>query len=78
VADAQTATALAQLTEAAKWQSVATLASAIVTASGRAHSIEQVLEIAHDIHFAMFPAPNLGAYKEWAKTKDARLKKVHA
>jgi hypothetical protein len=71
------ALALAQFTEATKWQTAATLASAIVTASGRPYSIEQALEIVHDIHSAMNPGRNFGPYKEWEKTKDARLKKVH-
>ncbi len=68
---------LATLAEVAKAQTAATLAAAIITASGEPHSIEQALEIAHDIQFAMYPAPNSGVYKEWLKTKDARLKKIH-
>jgi hypothetical protein len=68
---------LGQLTEATKWQSATTLASAIIIASGRPHSIQQALDIARDIHFAMFPAHNLGAYKDWEKTKHERLSKVH-
>jgi hypothetical protein len=67
----------AQLREARKWQSVATLASAIITKSGRPYSIEQALEIVQDIHLALYPGRNFGAYKEWEKTKDARLKKIH-
>jgi len=68
---------LAQLTEATKQQAVATLASAIIAASGRPHSIQQALDIARDIQFAMYPAPQYGHYQEWEKTKDAKLKKVH-
>jgi hypothetical protein len=67
----------AQLTEATKLQAGVTLAAAIITASGRPCSIEEALAIANDVFFAMYPAPNLGIYQEWVKTKDARLKKVH-
>jgi len=66
-----------QLTEATKQQAIATMTAAIIAASGRPHSIQQALDIARDIHFAMFPVPNSGAYQDWAKTKDARLNKVH-
>jgi hypothetical protein len=68
---------LVQLREAREWQRVATLASAIITKSGRPYSIEQALEIVQDLHSALYPGRNFGPYKEWEKTKDARLKKVH-
>ncbi|MBV9977850.1 MAG: hypothetical protein JO105_20875 [Hyphomicrobiales bacterium] len=68
---------LSALAEATKQQMVATLTAAIIIASGKPRSIAEVLEIAHDIQFATHPAPNVGAYQEWAKTKDARLRKVH-
>jgi hypothetical protein len=71
------AIAAAQLTEAAKQQAVATLASAIIIASGRPHSIREAIEIARDVRFALYPTPQLEAYKEWEKTKDARLARVH-
>jgi hypothetical protein len=67
----------ARLATASRQQVAATLASGIIAASDRAHSIEQALEIMHDIYHAMYPEPSSTAYKEWAKTKDARLKKVH-
>ena len=69
--------ALGQFTDATKWQTACTLASAIITASGRPHSIQQALDITRDIHFAMFPVHNLGAYRDWEKTKHERLNKVH-
>jgi hypothetical protein len=53
------------------------LAAAIITASGRPHSIQQALEIARDIQFAMYPAPGYGHYHEWEKTKTQRLHRVH-
>ena len=71
------AAAVWQLTEATKWQSASTLASSIIIASGCPHSIQQALDIARDIHFAMFPLYNDAAYKEWEKSKLARLNKVH-
>lgn len=69
---------LAQLVEATKYQAAATLAAGIIAASGRPHSIEEAMAVAHNIHFAIHPAPGFGHYQEWAKTKDATLKKVHA
>ena len=66
-----------QMTDALKWQPIATLTAAIITASGKPHSIQQTLDIANDFHFAMFPNPNFGAYREWEKFKDARLSRVH-
>jgi hypothetical protein len=68
---------LGHLITAAQWQASITLASAIVTASGRPHSIEQALDIAKDIHFETHPTPGSAVYLEWSKTKDAKLKKVH-
>lgn len=69
--------ALGQFTDATKWHTATSLASAIIIASGRPHSIQQALDIARDVHFAMFPVPNLGAYKDWEKVKHERLNKVH-
>ena len=63
-----------QLVEATRAQTAAILAAAIVTAANRPHSIEQVLEIQRDIYFALYPSTGSGAYQEWAKTKDERLK----
>jgi hypothetical protein len=70
-------TQFAQLTAATRQQNAVTLAAAIITASGRPHSIEQALEIQRDIYFALYGDRSTGAYQEWEKTKDARLKKVH-
>ena len=70
-----------ELTRAAdtlRAQVAATLASGIIAASGRPHSIKEALEIVQDIQFAMYPAPGIGRYKEWEKTKDERLSKVHS
>jgi hypothetical protein len=54
-----------------------TIASAIMISSWRRYSIQQALEIVRDIHFAMYPAPNVEPYNEWAKTREARLSKIY-
>jgi hypothetical protein len=36
------------------------------------------MALAHEIHFAIHPAPGYGHYEAWTKTKDATLKKVHS
>jgi len=68
---------IGKLISAVQQQSVATIASALIIASGKPHSIQQALDISRDIHFAMHPAHNLGAYQAWEKTKSAALNKVH-
>jgi hypothetical protein len=68
---------MSQQTEATRWQSASILASAVIAASGRQHSVQQALDIARDFHFALFPVSNSAAYIEWAKTKHERLNKVH-
>jgi hypothetical protein len=68
---------LALLVEMMKSQTATTLAAGIIAASGRPHSIVEAMALVQDIHFATYPAPGYGAYKEWAKTKDDCLKKVH-
>ena len=67
----------ARLITANQQQAVATLASAIIAASGRPWSIEEAMAVYHDVYYAMHPNPSLGAYQAWATTKDERLKKVH-
>lgn len=69
---------LSQFTDSARQQTAATLASAIIIASGRPYSIEQALEIVDDIRFAMYPTPQSSAYKEWEKTKLTRLKTIRS
>ncbi len=68
--------AVAQLS-ATRQQVAATIASAIMASSGRPYSIQQALEIVRDVHYALYPAPNAEPYNEWAKTREARLSKVH-
>jgi hypothetical protein len=69
--------ALDQLLRATRQQVVATMAAAIMTSSGRPYSIQEALDIMHDISHAMYPEPNTGSYVEWAKTSGNRLAKVY-
>jgi hypothetical protein len=69
---------LAQVMNVFKKQTVATVAAAMVVASGRAHSIQQVLTLMQDVDLAMYPNPSSGFYIEWAKTKDQKLNLVHS
>jgi len=68
---------VAALTESTRTQVAATLASGIIAASGRPHSIQEALNIVRDIQFALYPAHGQGRYIEWEKTKDQRLNKIH-
>jgi hypothetical protein len=68
---------LAQLLTATRQQVTATIAAAIMVSSERHYSIHQALEIMHDVHNAMYPAPNTGVYQKWVETRDERLAKVY-
>lgn len=67
-----------QMLDATRKQSVATLAAAIIVASGRPWSVQQAMALNTDIYFATYSEPNSGRYQEWAKTKTERLNKVHS
>jgi hypothetical protein len=67
---------LHKLVSATQTAAIATLAASIVSARGKPTSINEVLAIANDLQFAMFPEPS-GPYKEWAKTRAERLAKVY-
>jgi hypothetical protein len=69
--------AIRELAQAANYQAAATLAAGMIAASGRPHSIEEAMALAHEIHFTIQPAPGFKPYDDWAKTKDVRLKKTH-
>jgi len=66
-----------QFTALLRNQNAVMLAAAIITASGRPHSIQQALDIVRDVYFAQNPEPGSGNYQEWAKTKNERLAKIH-
>jgi hypothetical protein len=55
--------------EGTKLQVVATIAAAVVAASGKPHSIQQVLDIARDVQFALWPAPGYGLIGNGKKQK---------
>ncbi|MBY5350213.1 hypothetical protein [Rhizobium leguminosarum] len=48
----------------------ATLAAALVTASGRPHSINEVLGLMRDIQFSLYPNVGSGHYEAWKKSFD--------
>lgn len=51
-----------------------TLASAIITAAGRPHSVQEALDLITDIQFALHPQPGSGAWQEWKITREASLR----
>jgi hypothetical protein len=67
-----------QAVQALKEAAAASLTAAIVANMKRHVSIEEVLDIQMDVFWALHPHHGHGAYLEWAKTRDERLKKVHA
>ena len=52
------------------------IASALVSASNRPHSIAQVLELRRDVENTLFPKPKDKAFLEWAKTKAERVSRI--
>jgi hypothetical protein len=69
--------ALTQLINALQTQADATLTAAIIAASGRAHSVQETMNLLHDVHWSRFPAPGNGAYMDWLKNKQPQLIKAH-
>lgn len=65
------------LVEAMKIQAAVTLAAALITSSGKPHSIAQAIALKNDIYWALYPTPNSGAYQAWAQSKEERLNKIH-
>jgi hypothetical protein len=65
---------MAQITEATKKNAAATLAAALITASGRAHSVGEAVKLMHDIEWTLWPSPSHGAYQAWKKTFDPDAK----
>ena len=55
----------------------ATLAAAMITASGRPHSVQEAHDLMLDLQYSSHPNPGSGAYKEWQRTSAARLKLPH-
>jgi hypothetical protein len=69
----QLASMMTKLTDATKMQAVAILAAAIVGAAGRTYSLEQALEIVHDIQNAMDPDHGHSTHEGREKPKNERL-----
>jgi hypothetical protein len=65
-----------ELAHAVRAQAAATLASAIIAAAGRAHSVEQAMDVYQSCLFAMFPQPNQGSYRAWKESDKAS--RVHS
>ena len=51
----------------------ATLTAALLGSRRKSLSINELLNISRDIHYARYPQPNNPDYQEWEKTKDERL-----
>ncbi|WP_025036101.1 hypothetical protein [Bradyrhizobium sp. DOA9] len=66
------------IVQATRQQTAAILAAAMITASGRAWSIEQATNLVRDIEHTMFPQPSYGSYQAWAQTRDETIKKIQS
>jgi hypothetical protein len=64
-----------KLVAAVQTNAAATLAAAIITASGRAHSVSEAVKVLHDIQFSLWPLYGHGVYDNWKKQAD--LDKPH-
>jgi hypothetical protein len=67
---------IARLENALKIQTTATIAAAVIQASGRPVSVEEALALRQDIHYALY-GPELtgrGSFEEWKKQKETRLR----
>jgi hypothetical protein len=69
---------LTRLINATQHAAAATLAAALITASGRPHSVDEALELVRDIQYSLYPANyrNSGQYQAWEKSK--QTDKAHA
>ena len=55
----------------------ATLTAALLGSRRKSLSINELLNITRDIHFARHPQPHNPEYQEWEKTKDERLNFIY-
>jgi hypothetical protein len=53
----------------------ATLAAAIIAASGRPHSVQEALDLLQDVSFSLFPKPQHAIYQKWKEAD--KLSEVH-
>jgi hypothetical protein len=58
-----------RLINASQKAAAATIVAALITASGRPHSVDLALELLRDVEFSLYPQPNLGAYQTWLQNK---------
>jgi hypothetical protein len=68
MAVSQEAQLMALMTEATKKNTAATLAAALIAASGRTHSVGEAVKLLRDIEWSLWPNPSYGAFNEWKKT----------
>ncbi len=45
-----------------------TLAAALITASGRSHSVDEAVELSRDIEHSLFPRPSTRPYQAWKES----------
>ena len=57
-----------KLIQATRGQTAAILAAAMIAKVQRPMSVREVVAVANDILFAMYPAPGTGSYDRWKKT----------
>jgi hypothetical protein len=57
----------AQMLEVTKTAAAATIAAALISATGRPHSVGEAVQLLHDVQWSLWPSPSHGAYKEWHK-----------
>lgn len=68
--------AMLRTEHATKRAAAASIASGMIAASGRPHSIEEATELALSVFHAMFPDPSQGRFKAWQESVD--LKEPHS
>ena len=64
-----------KLVSATQTNAAATLAAAIIAASGRPHSVNEALKVLNDVKLSLFPLPGSGYYDHWKK--EAKLDVPH-
>jgi hypothetical protein len=57
-------------TQLANRQAAATLAAALITASGRPHSVGEAIELLYDFEWSFMPQPGSGRYDAWKKDRN--------
>jgi hypothetical protein len=68
--DAAKTAELQKLVYATQVNAAATLAAALITASGKPHTVNQSLKIMKDIQYSLWAQNGHGVYEQWKKTAD--------